>query len=141
MKRVLMLNASHNDWRAIKALKELGYYVITTGNRPNLSGHKLADEYICEDYSDKEKILKLAGRLKLDAICASCNDFGVLTAAYVAEKLDLPGHDTYENAQILHHKDRFKDFAREHGIRTPLAESFDDVDAATEWVKNAKYPI
>ena len=33
-------------------------------------------------------------------IISCANDFGVLTSAYVAEKMGWPGHDTYENAKI-----------------------------------------
>ena len=52
-KRVLLLNAGHNDERLLRALKKLGCYVITTGNRPELPGHLMADEYIYGDYTDK----------------------------------------------------------------------------------------
>ena len=140
-KRALIMNTSHNDIRQILALKELGYYVIATGNRPRLPGEKYADKYIPADYSDKEKILELARVEDIDAICACCNDFGVITAAYVAEKLGLPGHDTYENALTLHHKDRFKRFSQKHGIQTPLAEYFFNETDALNWFNEAKYPI
>ena len=30
----------------------MGYYVVTTGNMPDLQGHQFADEYIPADYSD-----------------------------------------------------------------------------------------
>ena len=87
MKRVLILNISHNELRMINALKELGYYVIGTGGVPGLIGEKYVDEYIRADYSDKELMLQLAIDKKVDAVCACCNDFGVLSAAWVAEKL------------------------------------------------------
>jgi len=140
-KRVLILNTSHNDLRLILALKELGYYVIATGNQPGLIGEKFVNEYIRMDYSDKEKALELSEKLKIDAICACCNDFGVITAAYVAEKMGLPGHDTYENVLIMHHKDRFKQFAREHGIQAPHAEYFSTEAEAAAWLGNAEYPV
>ena len=140
-KRVLILNTSHNDLRLILALKKLGYYVIATGNQPGLIGEKYADEYIRSDYSDREGILEISRKIKIDAICACCNDFGVITAAYVAEKMNLPGHDTYENALIIHHKDRFKQFAQKHGIQTPHAEYFSTEAEAIDWLKNVEYPI
>jgi biotin carboxylase len=140
-KQAMILNISHNELRQILALKELGYYVVATGNRPGLIGEKCVDKYIQADYSDKEKILELAEYLKIDAICACCNDFGVITAAYVAEKMGLSGHDTYENALTIHHKDRFKQFARKHGINTPQAEWFSEETAAINWLDNAEYPI
>lgn len=141
MKRVLILNASHNDERMIKALKELDFYVISTGNKPDLPGHKMCDEYYPADYSDKEAILDLAKKLRVDRICACCNDFGVITSSYVAEKLGIPGYDPYETTMILHNKDRFKQFAKENGIDTPVAEQFLNADDAKAFAKTATYPI
>ena len=59
MKRLLILNGSFSEITLIQAAKKLGYYVITSGNNPQLIGHKYADEYIPADYSDKEAVLQL----------------------------------------------------------------------------------
>ena len=67
MKKLLMLNGSHSEISMIEAAKALGYYVITTGNNPNLIGHKYANEYIFGDYSDKEAMLKLAQKEKIQS--------------------------------------------------------------------------
>lgn len=137
-KRVLVLNASYIEERPITILKELGCYVITTGNRPDFPGHKLADEYVPWDYSDKEGILQLAREKQIDAICACCNDTSVKTASYVAEKLGLPGHDTYRSACIINNKDEFKEFAWRSGvITTAPGECFTDPDAAMQWAEKA----
>lgn len=141
MKKVLVLNTSLNEIRMMMALHDMGYYVIATGGWSNQPGEKYADEYIQMDYSDKERILELAKRIKIDAICACCNDFGVITAAYVAEKMGLPGHDTYENALIMHHKDKFKQFAEKAGINTPIAKYFKNQEEALGWLEYAAYPI
>jgi biotin carboxylase len=140
-KRVLILNASHNDERMIRALKELNFYVISTGNTPDLPGHKMCDEYIPADYSDLGKMLDLAQQLKIDRICACCNDFGVKSAAYVAEKMRLPGYDSYETTLILHDKDRFKQFCLKNQILSPVAEQFVDEVSAKRYVQNAIYPL
>ena len=102
MKKALLLCASHNDLGLIWALKRLGYHILATGNLPGLPGEKHVDKYIQADYSDKELILNIAKNEKISAICHCCNDFGVYTAAYVAEKLGLPGYDSYNTTLILH---------------------------------------
>ena len=133
-KRVLLLNASHNDERLLKALKKLNCYVITTGNRPELPGHKMADEYVYGDYTDLESMYRLAADKKVDAVCPCCNDFGVITAAYVSEKLGFKGQDDYKTTLIIHNKANFKAFASELGvINTPTAVSFGDIDEALKW--------
>lgn len=141
MKKVLILNTSHNEIRMIMALKEMGYYVIGTGGVPGLVGQRYVDKYIKGDYSKKELMLQMAIDNQVDAVCACCNDFGVISAAWVAERLGMPGHDTYENALILHHKDRFKIFAKENGIQTPEAVYFDNIPEAKRWLGYAEFPI
>ncbi|MCI8485309.1 MAG: hypothetical protein HFH41_13375 [Lachnospiraceae bacterium] len=139
--RVLILNASHNDERMIRALKELNFYVISTGNAPDLPGHNMCDNYIQADYSDPDKMLKLSQELKIDKICACCNDFGVKSASYVAEKLGIPGYDSYETTLTLHDKDRFKKFCLTYNIKSPKAQPFSEKESAKEYVKTAAYPI
>lgn len=135
-KKILILNGSRSDVPLILAAKKLGFYVITSGNNPDLIGHSFSDKYICVDYSDKEAILKLAQEEKIDSICSAANDFGAITAAYVGEKLGMSGHDPYETALIVHHKNKFKKFAEKHNILTPKAYSFDDEKAALNFAKS-----
>jgi biotin carboxylase len=142
IKKALILCASHNDLGMIKALRKLGFYIIATGNVQGLPGEKYADEYIKADYSRKELILQIAKEKQIDVICQCCNDFGVYTAAYVAEQLNLPGYDSYETTLTLHNKDRFKKFAEENGIVTPEAVQFEQKESALHWgEKNAEYPL
>ena len=41
--RMLILNGSFCEQPLIETAKKMGYYVITTGNAPELIGHKYAD--------------------------------------------------------------------------------------------------
>lgn len=138
MKKVLLLCTSHNDLGLIHSLRSLGYYIIATGNRAGSPGEKLVDKWIQADYSDKELILKIASEEKIDAICQCCNDFGVYTASYVAEKLGLPGYDSYETTLLLHNKDLFGEFAKQNGIITPASENFSSKKDALEYVESVK---
>lgn len=142
-KRVLMLNASYVDEPLIKALKKLGCFVITTGYRSDFKGHKYADKYIKGDFSDKELMLKIAKDEKVDAVCPCGSDFGVITAAYVSEKLGFKGQDSYETTLILHQKDKFKQYANtKEWLNTPKSEWFEDVEAALDWAKDASdFPL
>ena len=140
MKKLLVLNGSHSDIQLIKAGKALGYYVYTTGNRPDLIGHKYADEYIFGDFSKPEEIYELFKDKGLDAVCSCANDFGAITASYLSDRLGLPGHDSYETTLILHHKDKFKRFSAEHDIHTPIASSYERIEDALA-AADRKYPL
>lgn len=120
MKKVLLLCTSHNY---------------------NSPGESWVDKYIKADYSDKDLILSISREEAIDVICPCCNDFGVYTAAYVAEKLDLPGYDLYETTLTLHNKDKFKKFALKYDILTPKTESYDNPELAMECIQNMVFPL
>lgn len=141
MKRLFLLNGSHSDIPLIRAAKSMGYYVITSGNRPDLVGHTYADEFVFGDFSKPELMLQIAREIKADAVCSCANDFGAISASYVSEKLGLLGHDPYETTLILHHKDKFKEFSRKYGIPTPLADGFEDLKEALEQKDKVTYPV
>jgi len=139
--KALLLCASHNDLGLIRSLRKIGYEIICTGNRRGLAGEKYVDEYIQMDYSDQERVLALAREREVDAIVQCCNDYGVYTAAYVAEKLGLPGYDPYETILTLHNKDRFKAFAKEHGILTCNTQCFGNMEEALTQAEAMDLPI
>jgi len=139
--KLLIVGGGYADIPLIKEAKKMGYYVITTGNRPNDFGHKYSDEYCNEDFSNNEAIYKLARRKNIDFICPGCNDFAALSAAYTAEKLGIPGYDSFDTMTIIHHKDRFRKFCCMNDIAVPRAKAFDSVEKALEEIYNFKYPV
>lgn len=140
-KKALLLCSSHNDLGLVKALRKLGYYIIVTGNRPNLPGQKWCDEYVEADYSNKELILSIAKDKGINNIVQCCNDFGVYTATWVAEQMGLPGYDDYETCLTLHNKDKFKHFCKLHDILSPISEGFSDIDGARHCIERVVFPI
>ena len=140
-KKILIAGGGYADIPMIMAAKQLGFHVITSGNRPGDLGHRYSDECQLEDFSDHEAMLRLARRLRIDAICSSCNDFSALSSAYVAEQMGLPGHDPYQTARTIHHKDLYRDFAHANGIESPNAEGFADEKLAIAALPQFRYPI
>ena len=126
-----------SDWALVNAAHRLGLYVITSGTHRNAPAHQFADEYVYADYSDKEAMLQLAMDKKIDYMCSCANDFGMLSTAYVCEKLGLPGHDSYETTLTIHNKDRFKPLAKKLHLHAPVSEIFHDRAEALEYVRNA----
>ena len=141
MKKILVLNGSPYEENIIRIFKNFGLYVITSGNIPSFSGHKLANKYICHDYSDRMGMLKIAEENSVDYVCACSNDFGVLTAAYIAESMGLPGHDTLESARIIAEKDLFKSFAQKNKLQVIPSHGFQDFDSAISYAMGLPYPI
>lgn len=141
MKRLLMLSANPSEIPLILAAKEQGYYVITTGNNAKAAGHKYSDEYVKFDYSDYDGIVNLSRKLKIDAVSQGCSDNCALVAAYIGQELGLKGHDTFENACIIHRKDYFKKFVNKECIKSPTANYFSCMQDALLMNTDGMYPL
>ena len=94
-----------------KKSKELGHYVITCDYLPRNPGHKFSDKYYNTSTRDKEKILEIAKENNADGIIAYASDPAAPTAAFVSEKLNLPGN-SYNSVNTLARKDLFRNFLK-----------------------------
>jgi len=138
MERLLILGGTYFQIPAIKYAKDRGYYVITCDYLPDNPGHKLADEYYNVSTTAKEEVLKLAESLHIDGILCFASDPAAPTAAYVSEKMGLPGNP-YDKICLFGEKHLWRQFLKENGFLVPKAKSytsFNDIDA-NEW----KYPV
>lgn len=142
MEKVLVLNGSFCELPIIEECHKMGYYVITTGNVPELYAHKFADEYIQADYSDYESILKIVKDHNINHVLTCANDFGCLTAAYVDEMMGWGTHDSFANARLLHHKDLFKEYIQRKGYPTPYSIVFNIKEDAIKYVNDlSEFPV
>lgn len=140
MKRLLMLGGSLYQTYAIKEAKRLGYYVITCDYLPDNPGHKFADEYHNVSTTDKDAVLALAEKLKVDGVVAYASDPAAPTAAFVCERLGLPT-SPYESVKILSNKDLFRDFLQKNGFTCPKAMGFDKYEDALLHIDEFKLPV
>jgi biotin carboxylase len=138
-KKILFLGAAPTQIPPLRYAREQGHYVITCDYLPDNPGHKLADEWHNVSTTDKEAVLALALRLKIDAIVAYASDPAAPTAAYVAEKMGLPGNP-YQSVLTLARKDLFRAFLKEHGFNVPRSRSFRDHEAARVWLEEIGLP-
>ena len=129
-KRLMLLGGIRYLLPVIKAAHEQGYYVITADYLPDNIAHKYSDEYCNVSIIDKEAVLKEAQRLEIDGIMSFAVDPGVVSAAYVAEKLGLPFQCSYEAACILQDKSKFRKFLSDNGFNCPKAKGYSNVEDA-----------
>lgn len=126
---------------AIEAAHKHGCRVITADYLPDNIAHKYSDEYHNVSILDKETVLKLAKELQIDGILSYAVDPGVVTAAYVAEQLNLPFSCSYETACILQDKSSFRRFLAEHGFNVPHAKGYTSVDEALKDIDMYHWPV
>ena len=105
MKKVLLFGGSYFQIPSIITAKKLGYYAITCDYAPQNPGHKFADKYHNVSTTDKDAVLNLTKKLKIDGVVCYASDHAAPTTAYVAEKLGFPT-SPYKSVEILSNKDR-----------------------------------
>lgn len=139
-KKLLLLGGAHYLRPVIREAHALGLHVITCDYLPDNAAHKLSDQYLNISILDKDAVLDAARELKIDGVMSFACDPGVVTAAYVAEKLGLPSPGSYEATCILQDKGRFRAFLRDNGFTVPWAHSYTDRQAALADAKNFTWP-
>lgn len=140
MKKILMLGGAMQQIPVIKAARDMGHYVITCDYEPENPGHKLANEYFNVSTTDLDGVLELAEKLKIDGIIAYASDPAAPTAAYVAEKMSLPGNP-YESVKLCTEKDLFRGFLKEHGFNCPKAQGFKTYEEALAEIDKFRFPV
>ena len=141
MKKLMVLGGSRYALPIIEAAHKLGIYVITCDYLPDNIAHKYSDEYCNVSIIDKEKTLEVAQDLKIDGIMSFACDPGVVTAAYVAEKMGLPNVGPYESVCILQNKSRFRKFLEKNGFTVPTARGYKSIEKALDEVEIFHWPV
>ena len=129
-KKLLLLGGSNYLLPVIREAHALGLYVITCDYLPDNPAHRHSDEYQNVSIIDRDAVLEMARARGIDGVMSFACDPGVVTAAYVAEKLGLPSPGSYEATAILQDKGRFRAFLRDNGFTVPWARRYTERDAA-----------
>lgn len=141
MKKLLLLGGSRYAVPVIKIAHNLGIYVITCDYLPDNIAHKYSDEYCNVSIIDKEAVLQVAQKLNIDGIMSFACDPGVVTAAYIAEKLGLPFQCSYESAVILQDKGLFRDFLTKNNFNVPHAKRYTDINEPFSDIDFFTWPV
>ena len=141
MKRLMILGGARYALPVIEAAHNLGCYVITCDYLPDNIAHKYSDEYCNVSIIDKDAVLEVAQKLGIDGIMSFACDPGVVTAAYVAEKMGLPSVGSYEAVSILQNKGRFRAFLTKHGFNVPTAKGYTSIEEALKDVGMFHWPV
>jgi biotin carboxylase len=141
MKKLMLLGGIRYLLPVIKAAHKQGHYVITADYLPNNIAHKYSDEYVNVSIIDKEAVLKAAQEKQIDGIMSFGVDPGVVSAAYVAEKMGLPFQCSYEAAYILQDKSRFRQFLLDNGFNSPKAKGYCDIEEAVRDADRFDWPV
>lgn len=140
-KKLMLLGGLRYLLPVIEEAHRLGIHVITVDYLPDNIAHRYSDEYHNVSILDKDAILMLARELEIDGIMSFAVDPGVVTAAYVAEKMGLPFQGSYESVRILQDKALFRKFLAENGFNVPRAKGYHNIEDALKDVDFYNWPV
>lgn len=98
-----MIGAGFLQTFVIKRAKDLGYRVICVDGNPEAPGFAYADDYAVINIVNAEDCLRYAAAQTIDGVMTAATDFGVVTTAYIARELSLPGLNL-EAARLVKNK-------------------------------------
>lgn len=140
-KKLMLLGGLYYLKPVIESAHKLGAHVITCDYLPDNIAHKFSDEYHNISIVDKEAVLHLAQKLKIDGIMSFAVDPGVVTAAYIAEKMGLPFAGSYESVRILQNKDLFRKFLTTNDFNVPVSGGYTKYGDALADLNKFTFPI
>jgi len=140
LKKILLLGGSTQQIPAIEYANKAGYYTVLCDYLPDNPGQKYANKFYCVSTTDKEAVLKVAEKEKIDGIVAYASDPAAPTAAYVAEKLGLPTNP-YNSVELLTNKDKYRLFLENNNFCTPKAKGYTSIEDAKKEIGFFKLPV
>ena len=141
MKKILIIGAGFLQDFLIQKAKSMGYFTLAVDANPNAPGFTHADKFAVINIVDEEACFQYARQEKIDGVLTAATDYGVLTAAYIAQKMGLPGLK-YEVAQTIKNKHRTRKCLYENRV-DDTQEGFEvDENTDLDMLKNSlSYPV
>ena len=140
MKKILLLGGSAQQVVAIETAKKHGYYTVLCDYLVDNPGQYAADKFYLVSTTDKEAILKVALDEEVDGVLAYASDPAAPTAAYVAEKMNLPT-SPYQSVETLCNKDKFRDFLHRNGFHAPQSCGYSNAEEVKNDIGRFRLPV
>lgn len=141
MKRILIIGAGFLQTYVIKKAKELGYYVLAVDGNPNAPGFTFADEYAAVNIVDEQACLDYAREKKINGVLTAATDYGVLSAARIAEELGLNGLSYAAAKRIKNKFDVRNCLYAAHADDSGLSYEVSDEQSIENAAKSVTFPV
>ena len=118
MKKLAIIGASYLQSPLILRAREMGLETLVFAWAAGDVGEKLADHFYPISIVEKEAILEVCRREKIDGICSIASDLASVTVGYVADALGLSGN-TPECVRLSTRKNHMREAFRLRGDPSP----------------------
>lgn len=141
MKKILIIGAGFLQAFVIKKAKSMGYETLTVDANPNAVGFQHADKHKAVNIVDERTCLEYAKEEKIDGVLTAATDYGVLTTAYIAQEMNLPGLK-FKVAQLIKNKYEVRKCLFENHVDdTEQAYLVDESTDIEEISQRITYPV
>ena len=141
MKKLLIIGAGFLQDFVIQKAVSMGYETLTVDANPDAIGFSHAHKHAVISIVDEKACLAYARSERIDGVLTAATDYGVLTAAYIAQEMGLPGL-RYEAAQLVKNKYRVRKCLYEaHVDDTEQAYEVDTSTDVASLGKKLSYPV
>ena len=141
MKKILFIGAGFLQDFIIQKAAAMGYKTLALDADQNAVGFSHADHFEVIDIIDEQACLAYARREGIDGVITAATDYGVLSAAYIAEQMGLPGL-RYETAKLIKNKYHVRRCLHDHHVDDTM--QFCEIDASADIDSIAaelRYPV
>ena len=141
MKKILIIGAGFLQDFVIQKAKQMGYETLAVDADPSAIGFTHADKHRVINIVDEKSCLEYAKEENIDGVLTAATDYGVLTTAYIAQEMGLPGI-SYETAKLVKNKYFVRKCLYENHVDD--TEQFYEIDSKTNIEKlktQLSYPV
>lgn len=117
-KKIAIIGASYLQRPLVEKAKEMGLYTLCFAWKDGAVCADIADEFHDISIVEKDQILEVCRKAKIDGICTIASDVAAPTVAYIANKLGLVGND-YDAAVRANNKYLMRDAFVKGSVHCP----------------------
>lgn len=138
----LILGAGRGQIPLMDLCHQYGRRVVAVSPEGDYPGLKVADEVVFENVKDYEAIYEKVKGMNISAVVTDQLDAGVLSAAYLAEKLKIRGIG-FETAKLFTDKYAMRRAAEQAGVDVPRSIRAKSADEALRLIaeEGLAYPL
>jgi biotin carboxylase len=139
-KKILVPGAGIGQVNVLKKARGMGISTVVVSPDGDYPGFRYADVIYHADVRDRERVLEIARRERIDGIVSDQNDIPVETIGYVAERMDLTGN-SYATSKVYSRKDLMREKCLETGIPSVSFDTAGDLDGCMKLGGELGFPL
>ena len=140
MQKLAIIGASYLQQPLVQRAKEMGLYTICFAWNEGAVCKDVADMFYPISIIEKEQILDICRRERIDGICTIASDVAAPTVAYIAEQMGLDGN-TYECALRANNKYLMRQAFSTAGVPCPKYVCMERGKGGDENMYGIEFPV